>query len=142
MSLDVSNAPRPTRSKSSHAAPRILVVDDEDAIVFALTEFLTSMGYDVVSASRLEDGLELLRGASWDLLITDLKLTRMGGLEGLELVKAARSAEPRIAAIVLSAFTSQLDTERARLLGASAILTKPFDLSLLADEIGLLVPIR
>lgn len=137
--MAVGASPTSVMPRISHQPPRILVVDDENAILFALTEFLTSMGYTVTGASNLDEALRCLRGATWDLLITDLKLSRVGGLEGFELIKAARDSDPRVPAVVLSAFTSQIDTERARLLGAGAILTKPFDLSLLAERIGQLV---
>jgi two-component system response regulator AtoC len=80
--------------------PRILVVDDEEGVRSFLVEALEGAGHSVAEAGDGDAAAERLRRESFDLMITDL---RMPGLRGLELVRIARAERPEMRVIVLTA---------------------------------------
>jgi DNA-binding response OmpR family regulator len=77
----------------------ILMVDDEAAIRLTLGTMLTRAGYGVTSAGNGDEAIELLERQSFDLLLVDLK---MPGMDGMQVVAAARARQPDISAIVLT----------------------------------------
>src|SRR6185295_8539897 len=85
---------------------RVLTVDDEASIRLTLTAMLRRAGYDVSSAESGEEAVALLERQSFDLLLVDLK---MPGMDGMQVVAAARQRQPDIAIIVLTGHGS-LDT--------------------------------
>lgn len=112
---------------------RILVVDDEPSILFALEDFFSSRGYQVDCATALEEALALLVAHPYRLLIADLRLEGVRGTQGLEVAAVARSASPEVRIIVLTAYGTPEVEERARSLGADAFLHKPMPLADLAQ---------
>ena len=78
---------------------RILMVDDEAAIRLTLAALLERAGYAVTSAENGEEALDLLERQAFDLLLVDLK---MPGMDGMQVVAAAQARQPDIAAIVLT----------------------------------------
>ena len=78
---------------------RILLVDDEASIRLTLGALLQRCGYDVTSADGGEQAVQLLERQGFDLLLTDLK---MPGIDGLQVVAAARQRQPDVAVIVLT----------------------------------------
>ena len=77
------------------AAPRILVVDDEEAITYVFERYLSMAGYDVSVADAVRAG----EGRAFDLLITDF---RMPGMNGVEVIHALRRRQPGLPALVIS----------------------------------------
>ena len=78
---------------------RILLVDDEASIRLTLGALLERTGYEVTSADGGEQAVQLLEGQAFDLLLTDL---RMPGIDGMQVVTAARQRQPDVAVIVLT----------------------------------------
>jgi DNA-binding response OmpR family regulator len=78
---------------------RILLVDDEASIRLTLGALLQRTGYEVTSADGGEQAMQLLERQSFDLLLTDLK---MPGIDGMQVVAAARERQPDVAVIVLT----------------------------------------
>ena len=116
---------------------RILVVDDEETLVFFLKQGLqeASVSYSVDVASSGEDALTKLTYNRYDLLITDLK---MPGISGFTLVEVARSLHPDIKVILMTAFGSREVQDEAKSLKVEGYLTKPFptaQLQTLADSV-------
>lgn len=106
-------------------AERILIVDDEELIVLAMRRYFEGMGYQVDAAYELEEAQALLATRIYDLVIADLRLTGIGGVEGLQIVADVhqRSAATRV--ILLSAFgTPEIERESYNR-GADAFLHKP-----------------
>lgn len=104
---------------------RILIVDDEELIVLAMRRYFEGLGYAVDAAHELEEAQALLAHRNYDLVIADLRLTGIGGVEGLEIVADVhqRSASTRV--ILLSAFgTPEIERESYNR-GADAFLHKP-----------------
>src|SRR5438093_9696772 len=78
---------------------RILLVDDEASIRLTLGALLERTSYDVTSADGGEQAVQLLERQAFDLLLTDLK---MPGIDGMQVVEAARQRQPDVAIIVLT----------------------------------------
>ena len=104
-------------------APTLLVADDDPAVRESLERMLKREGYRVVVASDGQAGLERLKGGGVDLVLADLK---MPGLSGLELLRAAKTVAPDVDVIMLTAFGTVEEAVQAMKDGAYDFLTKPF----------------
>ncbi|HVM94817.1 MAG TPA: sigma-54 dependent transcriptional regulator [Candidatus Acidoferrales bacterium] len=103
---------------------RILVVDDEEGIRSFLAEALALDGHAVEQAGDGEEAWQRLARESFDLLVTDLKMPR---LDGLELVRRVRAQQPETEVIVLTAHGTVSTAVEAMRLGAFDYLQKPLD---------------
>ena len=114
-------------------SPRILVVDDEPPILFALRDYFQGSGYEVDCASELEEAQALLaEEASYDLVIADLRLDAWSGTSGLELIRDVRDRCARSRILFLTAYGSpEIEAEALRR-GADVFLHKPVALPELA----------
>ena len=109
-------------------ADRILLVDD-DASLRRVTEYnLTEAGLEVVSAGSGQEGFKVFRKTHPDLVVTDVKL---GDMDGLELLAEIKKEEPETPVIVITAFGSIDMAVKAMQKGAFNFITKPFDRSTL-----------
>ncbi len=112
------------------AAQHILVVDDEASIRDLCARVLTRSGFKVTMASTGEDAVRRLRDEPFDLVISDI---RMPGISGMDVLVMAKTLHPSIAVILITGFGTSEVVERANQSGADRILTKPFNaLELLA----------
>jgi len=103
---------------------RILVVDDEESIRDLCARVLTRAGYAVTTAPSGEDAVARLGRESFDLLISDI---RMPGISGLEVLERAKAAFPQIRVVLITGFGTPQTLARAQQSGANRILTKPFN---------------
>lgn len=104
---------------------RILIVDDEELIVLAMRRYFESLGFDVDCANELEEAQALLENYFYGLVIADLRLTGIGGVEGLQIVSDVhqKCADTRV--MLLSAYgTPEIERESYQR-GADAFLHKP-----------------
>jgi DNA-binding response OmpR family regulator len=116
-------------------APRILVVDDEEAILFALHDYLTARGYLVDCERDVRAATMRIDSADYALVITDLHLTRTGGNEGLAVIGYVRQHQPAARTVLLTAYgTPEIEVE-ARQLGADVILNKAVPLREVASVV-------
>src|SRR5262245_44039319 len=110
----------------------VLVIDDEQSITWAFERFLTTLGHRFISAPTAEQGLALAEREKPDLVIMDVKLP---GMNGLDAVDRLRKRDPDARVIVITAH-GNLDTAvRAAKAGAVEYLTKPLDLQKARDLI-------
>jgi DNA-binding response OmpR family regulator len=104
---------------------RILIVDDEELIVMAMRKYFQALGYAVDTAHELEEAQALLANYAYDLVIADLRLTGIGGVEGLQIVADVHQRCPHTRVILLSAFgTPEIERESFNR-GADVFLQKP-----------------
>jgi CheY-like chemotaxis protein len=118
-------APPPKRLTLSWM-PRVLVVDDDPQVLRLLRLNFEMEGYDVVSATNGEEALQHVRGDSPDVVVCDVM---MPGIDGLEVVRRLR-ADPdtvTLPLVVVSAKAQRGDIREGLNLGADAYVTKPFD---------------
>ena len=108
------------------AAPpsRVLVVDDERSMRELLSIVLRREGYDVTVAENGRVAVERLEQARFDLLISDIKMPDMSGVE---VLRAAKRIDPDIVGVMITAFASADTAIEAMRLGAHDYLSKPFD---------------
>jgi two-component system, OmpR family, KDP operon response regulator KdpE len=104
-------------------AIRILVVDDEPAIRRALRPPLMEFGFQVSEASRGEEALQVLRASTYDVVLLDVN---MPGLGGIETLRRIRSFAPRMPVLMLTVRDQEEDKVEALDLGADDYVTKPF----------------
>ncbi|WP_152047328.1 response regulator [Aureimonas psammosilenae] len=113
----------------------ILTVDDSRTMRQMLMQALSSAGFNVIQAEDGVHGLEVLEGCDPDVIVTDVNMPRMDGLEFIEHVRA--DGERR--AIPILVLTTESDAEkkaRARRAGATGWIVKPFDPVKLVDAIN------
>src|SRR6266852_2836714 len=111
---------------------RVLVVDDEKAMVLALKGLLSKEGYQVETAGSGEEAVKRIETGSFHLVITDLSMNGVGGMQVLE---HARRVDPELAVIMITAYGSEKIAVQAMKLGAADYVPKPFD----NDELRLVV---
>jgi CheY-like chemotaxis protein len=110
---------------------RVMVIDDEDALVNLTTATLTELGYSVLGFTSSAKALEtfLADPEHFDAVITD---ESMPGLSGSELIRRMRALKPTFPILLVSGYLSAAVTERAREAGATELLTKPLPAPALA----------
>jgi CheY-like chemotaxis protein/anti-sigma regulatory factor (Ser/Thr protein kinase) len=102
----------------------VLVVDDEDLLRAFMQQAIGALGHEVEGAASGAEALERIRRHPPDVVVTDL---RMRGMTGLQLIEQARPIVPTAAFIVITGFGSFDDAVSAGKLGAAEFLPKPFD---------------
>ncbi len=105
--------------------PCILIVDDDPGQRSLLTSFLQSQGFDTVTVDSGERALETLRSGHFDMMISDV---RMPGMTGLETLRRARKEHATLPVLLVTAFTDVRDAVAAMRDGAVNYLAKPIDL--------------
>ena len=116
-------------------AKRILVVDDEATIARIVEMNLVREGYEVMKASNGVEGLEAARRERPDLILLDVQMPQMDGLEMLAQMKADNELAG-IPVIMLTAQSAREDLARGLDAGAEYYVTKPIDPALLLGMIG------
>jgi len=104
--------------------PQLLIVDDELHVRESLSQWFAEDGYDVVAADSGKQALTLLGRRPFDIVITDV---RMPGMDGLELQRRILEVDPDLAIIVITAYASVSTAVQALKEGAYDYLAKPFD---------------
>jgi DNA-binding NtrC family response regulator len=108
---------------------RILVVDDEDAVLFSYKKLLSSKTVRVDGCMTLEKALSLIRENDYDALITDLRLTHSEGNEGMEILKFVKQYKPSIPVILLTGYGNDQIKDNALALGACGYFDKPVQIT-------------
>ena len=109
-------------TRAARGRPRVLVVDDEEAVRQIVAKTLAA-DYDVETATDGPTALNMLQSGDYDLLITDLK---MPGMDGLTVIREARSQISDLPIVILTAFSTEASAIEAINLGVSGYLLKPF----------------
>ena len=101
---------------------KLLIVEDEDTLRESLKRVLTSEGYAVDGVGSSEEALRLLEENTYDLIITDIILP---GIDGIQLLKKCREKNPQVKVIIITAFASIETAVEAIRSGAFDYLVKP-----------------
>jgi DNA-binding response OmpR family regulator len=112
---------------------RVLVVDDDDLIRTSLTLVLEFGGFEVVTASNVNDALKIIGLQDFDVLLSDLHMPGAG--DGLTVVSAMRHSHPRAVNIIFSGYPEMKEAAAAILLQADEILVKPMAPKVLIETI-------
>jgi len=113
---------------------RILVADDEEAIRGSVSILLGDEGYEVTAVPSAEEALERVTAAPYDLVLTDI---RMGGMSGIELLERVKKTRPATEVIIMTSYASLETAVLALRSGAYDYLIKPFEeLDLVASAVA------
>lgn len=108
----------------------ILIVDDDKSMRYSLTKLFTKEGHQVTAAENGEEALTLVEEREFDLVLMDIKMPGMSGLEALREMKAHN---PKLVVIIMTAFSTTSTAIEAIKLGAYDYIIKPFDIDQLKD---------
>lgn len=115
-------------------ARRLLIVDDEETLTFSLYQsfILSNKDYEVATAASGEEALDKMNEAPFDLIITDIF---MPGISGLDLLKIVQDDFPATVVIVMTAYGSDEKKDEATKLGARHYVEKPFEMKSLREMV-------
>lgn len=104
---------------------KVLVIDDQVGIRALLSEVFTVLGFEVIEAGNGNEGLDVMEKCKPDIILLDMK---MPGLSGIETLRLIRARNHHIPIILVTAYQENDMMSEAELLGVSARLVKPFDI--------------
>ena len=121
--------------------PRVLLIDDNVAVLEVFMEGLQSCGFEVTAAATVTAALGLIASEKFDVLLSDPHIPEAA--DGLAVLRAMRRANPEAITLVLSSYPALQEAISAILLQANEILSKPVGISEIAEIINkkLLTPI-
>jgi DNA-binding NtrC family response regulator len=128
--------PKPANLKASAVGLSILIVDDEDATRQLCRDIASEIGLEVRTASTTDEALEILEQSPVDIVVTDLMVPELGGIE---LLKHIRANQPNTSVMMLTQYGTIETAVAATQLGAKDYVTKPFHLQELRTKIERLV---
>jgi DNA-binding NtrC family response regulator len=107
---------------------RVLIVDDEPSILLSLSHLMNTDGVVVLTSSKIEDAEEALDRYKFDLVIADIRLSGIDGIEGLELLAYIKEKSPETNVIIMTAYGTNETREMAYARGAFYYYEKPIDI--------------
>jgi two-component system, NtrC family, response regulator HydG len=107
---------------------RVLVADDEEAVLLILKEYFGCCGWEVDAAQSATEAQRLLETRAYAAVITDLRFSGPSGNEGLAIVRSARTHSPEAPVVVMTGSGSADAEAEARRLGVDAFVPKPVPL--------------
>ncbi len=123
--IQKAHATEPVPAATATPKARILVVDDEVQVVHIFQDLLTQQGYQVEACDNGDDAILKVTTGKFDLVLTDINLP---GVDGLEVIRAAKAADKDTCVILITGYASTTTAIDALRQGAYDYITKPFDL--------------
>ena len=111
---------------------RILIVDDEMIVRSSLKSWLEEDGYPIDTAASAEDALKMMQEHAYSILLLDIK---MPGMDGIELLRRVKQVNPELEVVMITAYATIESAVEAMKIGAFDYITKPFE----PDEVGLII---
>jgi NADP-reducing hydrogenase subunit HndA len=108
----------------------VLVVDDEQIVLKSCERILAPEGYDVSTSTSARQALSMLQGKDYDLVITDIKMPEM---DGLEFIRQVRAKDPDMSIVLITGYPSQESIKEALAMRIIDYLPKPFSPALLTE---------
>ncbi|AFJ58742.1 MAG: hypothetical protein A2W79_08270 [Pseudomonadales bacterium RIFCSPLOWO2_12_60_38] len=119
---------------SEDAQDVVLIVEDDESIMFVLGEYLAGLGYRVLKAIDGEQAFEILATKPHlDLMVTDYRLP--GGISGVQIAEPALKLRPELKVIFISGYPQEILDCNSPITRNAPILAKPFDLDTLQEHI-------
>jgi CheY-like chemotaxis protein len=131
-----SKSPAGEKKQEKQKMKRVLLVDDNEALLFAFKRLSISYDISVETANSLESALQLIANEHFDVVIADLNMTGVATHEGYEIIKAAKRNNRNLRAFIWTAYDEgQLLREQAAEVGVEGLLTKPITFTTLLSVI-------
>ena len=111
---------------------KILVIGDEPTIRFLLKEVINEWRYEFIEASRAQRGIDIIRSETVDLVLLDIQLPQMNGLEAIQKI---REINKNVPVFMLTAFHNLKDVVNMLDVSVQNFITKPFDIDDLHEKI-------
>jgi two-component system cell cycle response regulator CpdR len=119
---------------SEDAQDVVLIVEDDESIMFVLGEYLAGLGYRVLKAVNGKEAFEILATKPHlDLMVTDYRLP--GGISGVQIAEPALKVRPELKVIFISGYPQEIRDCDSPITRKAPILGKPFDLDTLQEHI-------
>lgn len=112
---------------------KILLVDDEGSVLKTMGMLLESEGHNVVPCTDGQQAMKEVQSGDFDLLITDI---RMAPVDGMEILKRVHDEQPSLPIIVISAYSSDKTARQSMEMGCTAYIKKPFKIQEVLDAIN------
>jgi DNA-binding NtrC family response regulator len=112
---------------------RILIVDDETGLCDFIRHYLTGRGFEVVVAFSSQEALEVLNERAINIVLSDIMMPSM---DGLELLRQIKESNPQVVVIMMTAYASLDKAVKAIAYGAADLLIKPFEVGRLLQVIN------
>jgi EAL domain-containing protein (putative c-di-GMP-specific phosphodiesterase class I) len=106
----------------------VLLLDDEPAVLSVLADYLQAPGLEIVTCREIEAAEAILEHGRFDVVVTDLRVSELGGLEGMRLIRWVSTHFPETTVLAMSGYVNDDVHALGRAVGAQAILEKPIDL--------------
>src|ERR1019366_3781286 len=120
-------------SSEGQTIHRVLLVDDDDAVLDMMRQSLESKGFEVVAVGGVTEALKYIATANFDVLITDLHMANAG--DGFTVISAMRHSQPATLTMLLSGFPDVKSAMEAIILEADEIVVKPVEIKHLAEMV-------
>ncbi len=133
MSTLEASAPLALDGPDPSSTPRLLLVDDNQTLLYTLRLVLESNGFAVVAAANVNEALKYIGSQTFDVLLSDLHMPQPG--DGLTVVSAMRHAQPEAVTMIFSAYPEMSEATKAILQQADEILVKPLGVDTLVQSI-------
>lgn len=114
---------------------KVLIVDDEPSILLSLSHLISNDDTIVITCSKIEEAEEALDRYRFDLVIADIRLSGVYGIEGLELLSYIKNISPMTKVIIMTAYGSEEMRESAYRRGAYFYYEKPIDMDDLLTKV-------
>ena len=126
----------------SNSLKKILIVDDEESILLSLSYVLKTDGVEIITCSVIEQAEEALETTHFDLVITDIRMSGINGIEGLELLTYIKSRYDS-EVIIMTGYADEETEAEAYRRGACYYFKKPVDIPTLLEQVaGKGIPVR
>lgn len=106
----------------------VLLLDDEPAVLSVLSDYLASPGLEIITCREIEAAEAVLEHHRFDVVVTDLRVSELGGLEGMRLIRWVSTHFPETTVLAMSGYVNDDVHALGRQVGATAVLEKPIDL--------------
>jgi EAL domain-containing protein (putative c-di-GMP-specific phosphodiesterase class I)/ActR/RegA family two-component response regulator len=112
----------------SNGIRRVLLLDDESSVLGVLSDYLRSPQLEIVTCQEIEAAEAVLKHSRFDVVVTDLRVSELGGLEGMRLIRFVATHFPETVVLAMSGFVNDEVLAIGKAVGVTAVLEKPLDL--------------
>lgn len=107
---------------------RVLLLDDESSVLGVLSDYLRSPSLEIVTCQEIEAAEAVLKHSRFDVVVTDLRVSELGGLEGMRLIRFVATHFPDTVVLAMSGYVNDEVIAIGKAVGVTEVLQKPLDL--------------